>query len=171
MNNLVRANPANGTYGTRTTFNTISLKNYSLPLLDKIQNQSTYWGEKAASHGGLLVAYSVEPFLRTLTTRSKGGAYPHDNFLVPLNLDWCWIGEANDAFFIDSARQSAQIILDQAIAEGQDVGGAKQIKYGNYAAAHEELRSIYGPNLDRLRNIKKRYDPNNIMSLAGGYRF
>ncbi|KAG9080807.1 hypothetical protein FRC06_006138 [Ceratobasidium sp. 370] len=129
-----------------------------------------YWGEKASLHGGLLVSYSVEPFLRTLNIRSKGGAYPHDDFLVPLNLDWCWMGELNDDFFINSAKQSARIILDQAIAEGQDVAGVKQIKYANYAAADEDLRSIYGPNLDRLRSIKKRYDPSNIMSLAGGYR-
>ncbi|KAG9078078.1 hypothetical protein FRC06_008547, partial [Ceratobasidium sp. 370] len=155
MSSLVRANPANGTYGTRTTFNTISLTNYSIPLLNRIQNQSMYWGGKAALHGGLLVSYSVEPFLRTLNMRSKGGAYPHDDFLVPLNLDWSWIGELNDAFFINSAKQSAQVILDQAIAEGRDVGGVKQIKYANYAAADEDLRSIYGPNLDRLKSIKK----------------
>ncbi|KAG8710657.1 hypothetical protein FRC08_016875 [Ceratobasidium sp. 394] len=130
-----------------------------------------YWGEKTALHGGIVVSYSVEPFLPTLITRRKGGAYLHDDFLSPLNLDWSWIGESNDAFIINSAKESLRVILDQAIAEGQDVAGAKQIKYGNYAAADEDLSSLYGPNLARLRSIKKQYDPNNIMSLTGGYRF
>ncbi|KAG9092275.1 hypothetical protein FS749_015870 [Ceratobasidium sp. UAMH 11750] len=171
MSSLVKANIANSTYGFRSTFNTISLKNYSLPLLNQIQNQSMYWGEKTALHGGIVVSYSIEPFLLSLKTRRKGGAYPHDDFLSPLNLDWSWIGKSNDAFIINSAKESLRVILDQAIAEGQDVAGAKQIKYGNYAAADEDLSSLYGPNLARLRSIKKQYDPNNIMSLTGGYRF
>ncbi|KAG9121112.1 hypothetical protein FRC07_003062 [Ceratobasidium sp. 392] len=179
MSSLVRANPANGTSGFRSahfvllvsTFNTVSLKNYSSALLDQIVNQTTYWGDQAPSNLGFLISYSIEPFLPSMSTRSKGGAYPHDDFLVPLNLDWSWALEVDDGFFINGAKQSAQVILDQAIAEGQDIAGDKQIKYGNYSPADEDLKSIYGANLDRLRSIKQQYDPNNIMSLAGGYRF
>ncbi|KAG8724004.1 hypothetical protein FRC09_000812 [Ceratobasidium sp. 395] len=170
MTNFVRANPANGTAGFRTAFNTISLETYSNSLLDLVLNQTMYWGKKAALQGGLLISYSVEPFLRSYSAKSKGGAYPHDNFLTPLNLDWSWVAEPSDKFFISAAKESAQTILDQAIAEGQDVAGAKQIKYGNYAAADEDLISLYGSNLKGLRIIKQRYDPNNIMGLAGGYR-
>ncbi|KAG8724003.1 hypothetical protein FRC09_000811 [Ceratobasidium sp. 395] len=141
MSSFIRSNPANETTGFRSTFNTVSLETYSHSLLDLVLNETTYWGQKAALQGGLLISYSVEPFLRSYSARSKGGAYPHDNFLTPLNLDWSWIAEPNDGFFIGSAKESAQTILNQAVAERQDVAGAKQIKYGNYAAADEDLIS------------------------------
>ncbi|QRV84373.1 FAD-binding domain protein [Ceratobasidium sp. AG-Ba] len=171
MTSLVKANPANSTYGLRSTFNTVSLKTYTITLLEQIQNQSMFWGEKMVLHGGVLASFAVEPFLPSISPRSKGGAHPHTDFLIPLNLDWSWIGEVNDSFFVNGAKESARVILNQAIAEGQDVAGAKQIKYPNYASADEDLKYLYGSNLDRLRAIKRKYDPDNVMSLTGGYRF
>ncbi|CAE7186855.1 unnamed protein product [Rhizoctonia solani] len=183
---LVQASPANATYGLRGAFNTVSLKTYSKPLIDQVLNQSIYWGNQASLLNlksvlnlesvlnpklGLFISYDVEPFLPSMTARSKGGAYPHDDFLMPLNLYFAWLGEHNDKWFLNALEESTRIIREQAIAEGQDIQGAKQIKYGNYAAAAEGLSSIYGANLPRLKNLKKSYDPTNIMRLAGGYRF
>ncbi|CUA77260.1 hypothetical protein RSOLAG22IIIB_12644 [Rhizoctonia solani] len=105
-----------------------------------------------------------------MNKRSKGGAYPHDNFLAPLNLYFAWSGDSNDDWYLDALKESTRVIREQAIAEGQDIAGAKQIKYGNYASATEDLSSLYGPNLERLRAIKAKYDPGNVMALAGGYR-
>ncbi|QRV97085.1 FAD-binding domain protein [Ceratobasidium sp. AG-Ba] len=168
MASLVKSNPSNSTYGLRGTFNTVALKAYTPALIEKIQSQITYneasygqlWSEKMLTHEGVLISFSLMPFLPSMTKRNKGGAYPHDNFLIPLNLDWTWIGE-----------ESAQAIMDQAIAEGQDISGSKQIKYPNYSPADEDLKSMYGSNLDKLRAVRREYDPNNVMSLTGGYRF
>lgn len=76
-----------------------------------------------------------------MNARSKGGAYPHDNYLIPLNLYFAWVGESNDKFFINALEESTAVIRNQAVAEGQDIAGTKQIKYGNYAAASENLNS------------------------------
>lgn len=100
-----------------------------------------YYGIKGALRGAQFISYDVEPFLPTMNTRSKGGAYPHDDFLVPLNLYFAWQGSLNDDFFINGLAESTRVIREQAIAEGQDIAGAKQIKYGNYAAAAEDLTS------------------------------
>ncbi|CAE6344847.1 unnamed protein product [Rhizoctonia solani] len=128
------------------------------------------WGSQAALKGGAFISYDVEPFLPSMNKRSKGGAYPHDDFLAPLNLYYAWSGDSNDNWYLDALKESTRVIRDQAIAEGQDIAGAKQIKYGNYALATEDLSSLYGPNLGRLRAIKAKYDPGNVMALAGGYR-
>jgi hypothetical protein len=77
----------------------------------------------------------------TMAARSKGGAYPHDNFLTPLNLNFGWQGASNDEFFLNLMEESMQVIFKQAVAEGQDIAGEKQIKYGNYAAAATDLTS------------------------------
>lgn len=72
-----------------------------------------------------------------MSSRSKGGAYPHDDFLMPLNLYFAWQGEINDEWQLSSLKESVRVILEQAIAEGQDIAGPKQIKYGNYASAED----------------------------------
>ncbi|KAF8673628.1 fad-binding protein [Rhizoctonia solani] len=149
---LVGVSPSDATYGFRGAFNTVSLKTYSLSLIEQVLNQT-------------------KPFLPSMTKRSKGGAYPHDDFLAPLNLYYAWVGEEHDEWYQEALEESTRSIREQAIAEGQDIGGSKQIKYGNYASATEDLTSIYGPNLERLREIKTKCDPKNIMRLAGGYRF
>jgi hypothetical protein len=74
-----------------------------------------------------------------MNARSKGGAYPHDDYLIPLNLYFAWVGEVNDKFFIDALKESTNIIYKQAVAEGQEIADSKQIKYANYAAAAEDL--------------------------------
>ncbi|QRW12975.1 FAD-binding domain protein [Ceratobasidium sp. AG-Ba] len=170
---LVQASPSDITYGTRGAFNTVSLKTYSSSLIEQVLNQTKFWGQKFAFEGALFISYDVEPFLQTMTSRSKGGAYPHDNFLMPLNLYYAWLSDTKDKMFTDAMEESAQVIYNQAVAEGQDIAGLKQIKYGNYAPASsaQDLRSIYGDNLPRLKQLKAQYDPTNIMGLAGGFRF
>ena len=43
--------------------------------------------------------------------------------------------------------------------------------YGNYVNAKTSLVDIYGDNLPKLRALKAKTDPNNVMGLTGGFRF
>ena len=43
--------------------------------------------------------------------------------------------------------------------------------YGNYVQATTPLVDIYGDNLRPLQELKRRVDPDNIMGLAGGFKF
>ena len=43
--------------------------------------------------------------------------------------------------------------------------------YGNYALADTPLEAMYGTNVKRLTSIKKKVDPQNVMGLAGGFKF
>ena len=43
--------------------------------------------------------------------------------------------------------------------------------YGNYALADTPLEAIYGMNVEKLTSIKKEVDPENVMGLAGGFKF
>ncbi|CUA67128.1 hypothetical protein RSOLAG22IIIB_07207 [Rhizoctonia solani] len=170
---LVGVSPSNTTYGFRrvtATESELMSSAYSPSLINQVLNQSTTWGSQAALKGGAFISYDVEPFLPSMNKRSKGGAYPHDDFLAPLNLYFAWSGDSNDDWYLNALKESTRVIREQAIAEGQDIAGAKQIKYGNYASATEDLSSLYGSNLERLRAIKAKYDPGNVMALAGGYR-
>jgi hypothetical protein len=149
------------TTASRTGLNTVAVKDYSPALIEQFLNQSIvswqfsasefdihlivkflqYWSNQGASKGGLLFGFAVEPFLPNMTAKSKGGAYPHDNFLSPMNLEFSWTDASQDEFFINALKESARVIFNQAVVEGQDIAGSKQIKYGNYAAGDDTLAS------------------------------
>jgi hypothetical protein len=45
------------------------------------------------------------------------------------------------------------------------------VLYGNYVDSNTPLRDIYGDNLPSLQALKAKIDPNNVMGLAGGFKF
>ena len=54
-------------------------------------------------------------------------------------------------------------------AEGQDIDSL--LLYSNYAIAGTSITRFYGSNVGRLRKIKYKYDPENVMGLAVGWKF
>lgn len=64
--------------------------------------------------------------------------------------------------------QSAQHLTAVAQGEGQNIADAAL--YGNYAIADTPLERIFGANLPSMRVAKQKYDPQNVMGLAGGWK-
>jgi hypothetical protein len=56
-----------------------------------------------------------------------------------------------------------------ALVDGQNVSHAAV--YGNYAIFGTPLEDIYGANVERLRKIRAAIDPEDVMSLSGGWKF
>ncbi|KAF8269916.1 hypothetical protein EI94DRAFT_1572930, partial [Lactarius quietus] len=53
--------------------------------------------------------------------------------------------------------------------DGQNVSQAAV--YVNYALFDTPLKDIFGRNLPRLRKIRDYIDPEDVMGLAGGFKF
>jgi FAD/FMN-containing dehydrogenase len=68
----------------------------------------------------------------------------------------------------DAMHRSVASILAAGIKDGQDLTNAAP--YVNYALFGTPLERIYGGQLERLREIKRKYDPENIMALTGGWK-
>ena len=66
-------------------------------------------------------------------------------------------------------RNMTATIHAAALADGQNVSNAAE--YMNYALYGTPLKGIYGGNLERLREIRAKIDPNNVMGLTGGWKF
>ena len=66
-------------------------------------------------------------------------------------------------------RNISDTIRDVALADGQNVSYAA--KYPNYALFGTPLDHMYGENVERLHNIRAAIDPEDVMSLAGGWKF
>jgi hypothetical protein len=56
-----------------------------------------------------------------------------------------------------------------ALADGRNVSCAA--KYVNYALFGTPLEDMYGGNVERLRKIRAAMDPEDVMGLAGGWKF
>jgi hypothetical protein len=65
----------------------------------------------------------------------------------------------------ESAAYMKQFVVDA----GQDVANA--LIYPNGARSGTPLEDIYGDALARLHSIRSAVDPDDVMSLTGGWRF
>jgi hypothetical protein len=69
----------------------------------------------------------------------------------------------------DAMRRSAAALVEAGIKDGQDLKNAAP--YVNYALFGTPLETMYGEHLERLRGIRKKYDPEDVMGFAGGWKF
>lgn len=170
---LVQASPANATAGQRGIFNTVPLVELTPTILDAIVNETKYWGPLLSLLGtGTFISYDVEPFHPALLSHtSLASAYPptRSTAYLPLNIYYAWVLPLLDDKFHDAIRESARVLTDKALAEGQ-AGVDTAAPYPNYAVFSTPVEKIYGSNLPAMRAVKARVDPNNVMSLAGGFK-
>ncbi|KAJ7732366.1 FAD-binding domain-containing protein [Mycena maculata] len=169
---LVQAAPSNATSGSRGAFHTVSLLNYSATMINAILNETNFWGAELALAGATFISYDIEPFLPTIYTHNPlPTAFPPDRGpgYMPLNLYYAWSDTAFDATFHSALQQSAAHLTAVAEADGQAIANAPL--YTNYALYDTPLERIYGDNLPRLQAIKAAVDPDNVMGLAGGFKF
>ncbi|KAJ1023516.1 hypothetical protein NDA16_003133 [Ustilago loliicola] len=160
---LVKSAPSELQSGQRGAFHTVSLEKYSKPLMDLIVSELKYYGSQSLLHSGTLISYDVEPFL-PYSQYAQEAAWPHKTNALPLNLYFAWTNPAEDAFWNDAIRKSAAKIAAQARSEGQNLDNL--YLYPNYAISGTPLSQLYGPNLDRLSQLKKRFDPQGVMDLT-----
>jgi hypothetical protein len=122
--------------------------------------------------GVTFVSYDVEPFLSTIFTHGSvsASAYPptRSRGLLPLNLYYAWVEPALDQKVHDAVAQSTAQLVRVADSDGQDIADAPL--YGNYAVDGTPVERIFGNSLPRMQATKSKYDPNNVMGLAGGWK-
>lgn len=87
-----------------------------------------------------------------------------------MNIFFEWVNPANDADYHDAITETA-VRLRNLVVQEQGVLYGDSPRYNNYAIYDTPLASMYGENLPRLRKLKKKYDPEGVMDLAGGWKF
>lgn len=83
-----------------------------------------------------------------------------------------------DLFFPFSDPSALEKIRDMVVTSGAHLtnvlranGEDLQAPYPNYADPSTSVESMYGKNLEQLKALKTQYDPENVMGLAGGWKF
>ncbi|KAH9929832.1 FAD-binding domain-containing protein [Fomitopsis serialis] len=167
---LIQASPEPS--GLRGSFHTTSLHTLSSAFLNAVVNETEFWSAKLTpSVPGLFLSYDAEPFLSSYLSHGSPSAWPpsRSTALLPIILYYAWALPENDTAIHEAMVQSVEYLTRVAIAEGQDVAAAPL--YPNNVIDGVPMERMYGENLERLRAIKAVYDPADVMSLAGGWKF
>ncbi|KAJ3504597.1 hypothetical protein NMY22_g17869 [Coprinellus aureogranulatus] len=171
---LVKSSPVQVTDGLRSHFQMVPVLEYTPAFLEAVVNQSTYWGQKLSWASGSFFSYAVEPFLPNIYQHNAGldTAYPpaRNRFYSPFNVFFGWLAPSQDTTFQNSVLESARALVAAASAEGQSNLDSIPL-YPNYASSRMTLQQVYGTNVPRLRALKQRVDPDDVMGLAGGFKF
>ena len=117
---------------------------------------------------------TLEPFDKGLFSHWSGSAYPPDRSLavLPSVFNFQWINASLDetmAFALPPLRQMSHAIRAAALTDGQNVSHAAV--YVNDAIFGTPLKDMYGGNVERLRGIRATIDRDDVLGLAGGFKF
>ncbi|KAH9997051.1 FAD-binding domain-containing protein [Russula vinacea] len=156
----------------RVRVNGIPMLHYTEPIMKAYTNETKFWGDRLSQYDdSVLLLYVLEPFEPDFLAHGGPSAYPPDRSLavLPSLVYLTWTSASADVYMADAARRSAASLVEAAIQDGQDLKNAGP--YVNYALFGTPLERMYGKHLDRLRRIRKRYDPEDVMGLAGGWKF
>jgi hypothetical protein len=87
-----------------------------------------------------------------------------------MNIFFEWENPAYDADYLAAITETAARLRDLVVQE-QGSLYENSPRYDNYAVYDTPLTSIYGENLPVLQELKKKYDLEGVMNLAGGWKF
>jgi hypothetical protein len=133
---------------------------------------SQFWGPKIfALDKNMTLLLAMEPFLPSVYSHGSDSAWPPDRSqgYSPSVLDIQWTDPSLDGWMTAALIEMQAAIHAVAVADGQNVANAS--KYVNYALFDTPLENLYAGNLKRLRKIRKVIDPEDVMGLAGGWKF
>jgi Berberine and berberine like len=119
----------------------------------------------------LAITVVFEPFDSRIFSHGSDSAYPPDRSLAlfPSVLQYSWSNASLDHTFADAMRQQSDAHYQAALADGQNVSHGAV--YTNYALFDTPLEDMYGANVPRLHEIRAEIDPEDVMGLAGGFKF
>ncbi|KAN0139380.1 hypothetical protein V8E53_002881 [Lactarius tabidus] len=150
----------------------VPMLQYSSPLSKATINDVKVWGDKLIEKDkDAMVIFNLDAFESDIFTRGAPSAYPPDRFhtILPSSLFIAWSDKSLDQFMYDSMRSLSASIIEAGIKDGQDLENVAH--YTNYALYGTPLEKLYGKNVKRLREIKKKYDPFHVIDLTGGFKF
>ncbi|KAH9972620.1 FAD-binding domain-containing protein [Lactifluus volemus] len=155
----------------RGYFDGIPMVRFTQPVIEAHANESKFWGEALSKYDeNVVVVYTFDQYEPGFLTHGGPSAYPPDRsraFLTS-NIFVGWSKESVDKLVEDAVRSSRATLIAAGINDGQDLKNA--VRYPNYALFGTAVEEMYGEHVGRLREIRKKYDPFDIMGLAGGWK-
>ncbi|KAF8486364.1 FAD dependent oxidoreductase [Russula ochroleuca] len=158
--------------GHRVFGDTVSVIQYSPAVFNAFVDQTKLWGARLwALDENATLTLTQEPFDKGIFSHGSESAYPPDrsHAIFPSSLTFEWSNASLDDTMAFALHNISNSIRAAALADGQDVSHAAL--YPNYALFGTPLEDMYGGNVERLRKIRAAIDPEDVMGLAGGWKF
>ncbi|KAG2068762.1 FAD-binding domain-containing protein [Suillus decipiens] len=162
------------TSGLRSMFFWVPIEEFTLSMVQMVQNQTLFYGEQLSQSSAVLVSYDLVPLLPSLYDHSETpSAFPSlrdagqgHSFVEVL---YGWTDANDDEAILQLGTASAAYIKQFAVDAGQNVSNA--LIYPNAAPPDTPLADMYGDALETLQSIRSAVDPGDVMELAGGWKF
>jgi hypothetical protein len=113
-----------------------------------------------------------EPFLQDILSHNKHDtAYPFNRaeMYTPFNIFIAWADPSKDEWYKQEIEKIRDVLQAKLIEEGYE-GVTTAPVYSNYALWDAPAEKLYGSNLPKLQEIKRKVDPEDVMGLAGGFK-
>lgn len=154
----------------RGRFGCIMVHRYTRALIDEIDKQAEKASLSLKAHSGRSCLIDVWPFLPSIFDNSpKGAAWPHEagDVFGPCLASFRWMDATEDEFWLKTMQDALDGIYEVAKAEGVTRDDAPV--YLNTSLETTPVDKIYRGNLEHLEAIRAKYDPDDVMSLTGGF--
>lgn len=111
-----------------------------------------------------------EPFVpSSIVGPLSDGLFPHATFASPLNAALWWNDDSShDLHGFKALNDATNEFEDILRADGQPVDD--MMLYPNYADTFHTVGQLCGPNLDRGVQLRRKYDPEDVMLRTGGWK-
>lgn len=159
-----------GEENVRARWGTVMVSHFTRKLLDKIEQESKRAARNMKDNHGKTAVIDIWPFLPSMFDKSTPAAWPHKKGQPngPLLVCFQWEGESNDSYWIGLMMQILQSI--QKVAKQEGCTNDELPSYCNTSLDITPVRDIYKSNLSKLRRVRAKYDPDDVMGRAGGFR-
>ena len=119
----------------------------------------------------LSIGATLQPFVSNFLSHGSGSAYPPDRSqaLFPSVVTYSWSNASLDDIVAHALRKLSDAVHAVALVDGQNLSHVAV--YPNNALPDTPLEDIYGGNVPRLYKIRAEIDPEDVMGLAGGFKF
>lgn len=122
-------------------------------------------------HGGRRVDICLWSFTKAMFDKATPSAWPHqkDQSNCPIVAYFTWEGKDNDKFWVSTMKSTLEKLGEKVYALSPS---SKGLPYFINTALVEATTAehVYRGNLKKLSMLRKKYDPNGVMDLAGGFR-
>lgn len=122
-------------------------------------------------HGGTRTGVGLWPFTKAMFDQATDSAWPHvkDKPNCPIIVYFTWEDKQHDQHWIDTMKSTLKNLRDKVHAERES---SKGLPYFISTALADVTRveDLYGGNLEKLKQLRKKYDPKGVMDLTGGFR-
>ncbi|KAI0251535.1 FAD-binding domain-containing protein [Lactifluus subvellereus] len=159
-------------FSRSTYFDGVPVLHYTEPIIKALANETKVSSSRLSKYdASVMVIYTLDPFEPDFLAHGGQSAFPPDRSrpVFPSGICYGWTDESVDKHMADAMHRSVASMLAAGIKDGQDLTNAAP--YVNYALFGTPLERIYGGQLKRLREIRRQYDPEDIMGLTGGWKF